>query len=74
MIDGLFIYTVIAISNSGTVYKDWRLLSEFRSEHDVESFNLCKEAAHSSQLKIEEGSYRCIKIGTIEQQKDRVQR
>ena len=69
MIYGLFIYTVIAISNSGTVYKDWRLLGEFRSENNVESFNLCKEAAHTSQLKIEESNYRCIKIGTIEQKK-----
>jgi hypothetical protein len=71
MIYGLFIYTVVAISNSGTVYKDWRLLGEFRSENNIESFNLCKEAAHSSQMKIEEGNYRCIKMGNIEQQKNK---
>jgi hypothetical protein len=72
MIYGLFIYTVIAISHSGTVYKDWRLLSEFRSENNAESLNLCKEAAQSSQMKIAEGDYRCIKMGILEQQKDRV--
>ena len=57
--------------NSGTVYKDWRLLGEFKSENNIESFNLCKEATHSSQMKIEEGNYRCIKMGNIEQQKNK---
>jgi hypothetical protein len=66
MIYGLFIYTIVAISNSGAVYKDWRLLGEFRSENAVDAFNLCKEATNSLQMKIEEGSYRCIKLGAIE--------
>ena len=72
MVYGLILYTVIAVSNSGTIHKDWKLLAEFRSENVVEAYQLCNEASSTLVVATKqkpteiESNYKCVRLSGME--------
>ena len=79
MVYGLFLYAVVAVSPTSEVYKEWKLLAEFRSENAVEAHNLCKEASYplvmASKISkpglVRKNDFACVRMSGVES-KDKV--
>ena len=72
---------MVAVSPNSEVYKEWKLLAEFRSENAVEAYRLCHQASYplvmASKVNkpglVRKNDFACVRMSGVES-KDKVYR